>query len=234
MSFRNTKTPNKPTGKAKWQVPMRESRKHRGLMEYYLEGELKEKFCELFPKNSNRRLMQWFGISFSTLQRFKREFGLQKDETAIRKQLAKDVKKICEKNGYYDSLRGKPINDACKAGRERLRATGFHPMLALKEQNPRKYKAALRRKSKERKELIASERRRMVFGLPRQTNLINITLNPLTHTQSVYKCMMKKKYNYFTDRKHPRWICYDSETQRSERSEATARKHGFTIVEGEG
>ena len=68
-------------------------------MEYYLEGDLKERFCKLFPKHTNRRLMQWFGISFSTLQRFKREFGLEKDMKAICKEHAKDVKKICEKKG---------------------------------------------------------------------------------------------------------------------------------------
>ena len=78
MSFRNTKTPLKPTTPAKWQVPMRPNEKS-GVKEYYIEGELKERFCKLFPKNSNRRMMAWFGIGFSTLQRFKREFGLEKD-----------------------------------------------------------------------------------------------------------------------------------------------------------
>lgn len=106
MSFRNTKTPNKPTTPAKWQIPTRPKYK-AGKDEYYLEGELKERFCKLFPKNSNRRMMTWFGIGFSTLQRFKRELGLEKDMKAIRKQQAKDAKKICERNGYYDSLRGK-------------------------------------------------------------------------------------------------------------------------------
>ena len=72
MSFNNTKTPNKPIGKAKWQVPMRPNAES-GAKEYYIEGELKERFCKLFPKNSNRRMMAWFGISFSTLQRFRRE-----------------------------------------------------------------------------------------------------------------------------------------------------------------
>ena len=71
MSYNNTKTPIKPTDEAKWQVPMRQH-PTRNVMEYYLEGELEERFCKLFPKHTNRRLMQWFGISFSTLQRFKR------------------------------------------------------------------------------------------------------------------------------------------------------------------
>lgn len=78
MSFNNTKTPLKPTTAAKWQVPMRPNAQS-GAKEYYIEGELKERFCKLFPKNSNRRMMTWFGISFSILQRFKREFGLEKD-----------------------------------------------------------------------------------------------------------------------------------------------------------
>ena len=93
MSFNNTKTPNKPTTAAKWQVQMRPNPKS-GMKEYYLEGELKERFCKLFPKNSNRRMMTWFGISFSTLQRFKRELGLEKDMQTIRKQQAKDTKNL--------------------------------------------------------------------------------------------------------------------------------------------
>ena len=61
MSYNNTKTPIKPTDEAKWQVPMR-PRANGGTMEYFLEGDLKERFCKLFPKHTNRRLMQWFGI----------------------------------------------------------------------------------------------------------------------------------------------------------------------------
>ena len=85
MSFRNTKTPLKPTKEAKWQVPMR-PHPGMGMKEYYLKGELKERFCKLFPKNSNHRMMTWFGIGFSTLQRFKREFGLEKDMKSIIRQ----------------------------------------------------------------------------------------------------------------------------------------------------
>ena len=112
MSFRNTKSPLKPTTPAKWQVPMRPNAKS-GVREYYIEGELKERFCKLFPKNTNRRMMTWFGIGFSTLQRFKREFGLEKDMKSIIRQQAKDTKRICERNGYYASIRGKAPSEAC-------------------------------------------------------------------------------------------------------------------------
>lgn len=60
MSFRNTKTPLKPTGKAMYQIPMRATPESNGVKAYVLEGELKEKFIKLFPKNSNRRMMEWF------------------------------------------------------------------------------------------------------------------------------------------------------------------------------
>ena len=232
MSFNNTKTPNKPIGKAKWQVPMRQNEKS-GMKEYYLEGELKERFCQLFPKNSNRRMMKWFGISFSTLQRFSRELGLQKDMRAIRKQLAKDIKKTCEKNGYYDSLRGHAPSEACMEATRQLRAAGFHPIKQLKANNPRKYKRLMRKKGEQRKELWRKERLRMVYGLERRTKL-RLPLNSLTHAASACKYMMIRECNYFADPDgDSHIICYDSETRRSEKREATAIRHGFTIVEGE-
>ena len=232
MSFRNTKTPLKPTTAAKWQVPMRPN-PINGVKEYYLEGELKERFCQLFPKNSNRRMMTWFGIGFSTLQRFKREFDLEKDMQAVRRQHAKDIKKICERNGYYASIRGKAPSEACMEAARQLRAAGFHPIKQLKANNPRKYKRLMQKKSEQRKELWRKERMRMVYGLERRTKL-RLPLNSLTHAASACKYMMIRECNYFPDPDgDPRIICYDSQTRRSEKREATAIRHGFTIVEGE-
>ena len=232
MSFNNTKTPLKPTTPAKWQVPMR-LHQGMGVMEYYLEGELKERFCKLFPKNSNRRMMTWFGISFCTLQRFKRELGLEKDMQAIRKQHAKDIKKICERNGYYASLRGKAPSEACIEATRQLRASGFHPMKQLKATNPRKYKQLMRKKSERRKELYRKEQLRAFYGLERQTNL-RIPSSPLSHRASAQKHAMIKACNYFADPLgDPHVICYDGETQRSARREATAVKHGLKVVEAD-
>ena len=232
MSFRNTKTPLKPTTAAKWQAPMRPNPKS-GAKEYYLEGELKERFCKLFPKNSNRRMMTCFGISFSTLQRFRRECGLEKDMKAIRKQQAKDIKKICERNGYYASIRGKAPSDACMEATRQLRAAGFHPMKQLKANNPRKYRRLMRKKSEQRKELWRKEKLRAFYGLERQTHL-RIPSSPLSHGASSHKHAMIKFCNYFADPLgDPHIICYDSETQRSARREATAAKHGLKVVEAD-
>ena len=232
MSFNNTKTPLKPTTEAKWQVPMRPNEKS-GVKEYYLEGELKERFCKLFPKNSNRRMMAWFGISFSTLQRFRRECGLEKDMKAIRKQQANDAKKICERNGYYDSLRGKAPSEACMEATRQLRAAGFNPIKQLKANNPRKYKRLMRKRSEQRKELWRKERLRQDYGLERKTAL-NVPLNPLPHKASAQKHAMIKACNYFADPDgDPHIICYDSLTRRSARREATAEKYGIRVVEAD-
>ena len=232
MSFNNTKTPNKPIGKAKWQVPMRPNAKS-GMMEYYIEGELKERFCKLFPKNTNRRMMTWFGIGFSTMQRFKREFGLEKDMQAIRKQQAKDIKKICERNGYYDSLRGKKPSEASIEATRILRASGFHPIKQLKANNPRKYKRMLRKRSEQRKELFRKERLRAFYGLERKTHL-RIPSNPMSRKAIAHKYAMIKACNYFADPLgDPHVVCYDSDTQRSAQREATAAKHGLKVVEAD-
>lgn len=232
MSFANTKTPTKPTTKAKWPVPMRPNAKQPHLMEYYLEGELLDKFCKLFPKHSNRRIMQWFGIGFATMQRFKRELGLEKDMTAIRKELAKDVKKICEKNGYYDSLRGKAPCQAARDATAKLRAEGFHPWKRLKEINPRKFKRAQKKKAEKWRETRERDKRRVGFGFEPQTNF-NHSFVKLSHTAIGQKHVMIKRNNYFSDPEHPSWVCYDKETKRSERSEATAVRHGLRIVQAD-
>ena len=232
MSFGNTKTPCKPTGEAKYQIPMRATPESNGVKTYVLEGELKKKFIKLFPKNSNRRMMEWFGISFSTVQRFKNELGLKKDMKAIRRQQIMDVKKTCEENGYYDSLRGKPVSEACQVGRRRLFESGFCPLKALKKKNPRRYKAFLLRSSEAHKEVWRKERLREEYGLERKTKL-NISQRPMKSAAASFKNMMTHRLNYFSVPGHPWWIAYDSETNRSERSEATARKHGFEIIEGE-
>ena len=232
MSFRNTKTPLKPTTAAKWQVPMRPNAKS-GMKEYYLEGELKERFCKLFPKNSNRRMMAWFGLSFSILQRFKREFGLEKDMQAVRKQQAKDIKKICERNGYYASIRGKAPSEACMEASRQLRASGFHPIKQLKATNPRKYKQLMRKKSEQRKELWHKEQLRAFYGLERQTKL-RIPDDRMSRKASSQKHAMIKCCNYFADPLgDPHIICYDSETQRSARREATAAKYGLNVMEAD-
>ncbi len=229
MSFRNTKAPNESTRKPKYIVPMRKHAR-TGVMEYYLEGEVLEKFISLFPIHSNRRIMRWFGLSFSTVQRFRRELGLKKDMAKIRKELAADVKKICEKNGYYDSLRGKKPSEACIEAARALRAAGFCPLKQLKASDPRRYNQFLKKNSEQRKEMFRKEALREKYGLERHTKL---RVRTMTRKMSSQKSSMIAKNNYFADPEHANWVCYDSETKRSAVREATAERIGLVVVEGE-
>lgn len=229
MSFRNTKTPIKPTCKPKYIVPKRKHAK-AGVAEYYLEGEVLEKFIKLFPIHSNRRIMQWFGLSFSTVQRFKRELGLKKDMAKIRKEQAADAKKICEKNGYYDSIRGKKPSEACIEATRAMWAAGFHPLRQIMASNPRRYKRLVKKRAEQRKELWRKEALREDYGLARHTKL---RLQTMTHKMSSQKHSMIAKNNYFADPEHSNWVCYDSETKRSAVREATAERIGLVVVAGE-
>ena len=229
MSYSGTKTPAKPTGVAKWQVPKR--RNKNGQPAYVLEGELRELFIENFPIHSNRRIMQWFGLSHSTTQRFARGLGLKKDMARIRKELVRDIKRTCEKNGYYDSLRGKSLPENALIGLRKLYEGGFSAISRLKEKSPRKYKKYREKMSESHKNMWRKERLRAKYGLERKTKL-NIPFHPMTHKQSSCKHYMIKKYNYFADPDDRHAVCYDSQTRRSERSERTAIRHGLRIVEG--
>lgn len=233
MSFDNTHIPRKSDIKVKpkWQIPM-QSLQDRNVMKYVLEGEIKEHFIRLYPKHTNRRIMQWFGISYTTVQRFKKELGLKKNMKAVLKEHARDIKKICEANGYYDSRRGKHQPQHVIDAIRRKRASGFHPLTHLKETNPRKYQQAMRKRSEQRLQLVHKERLRMLYGLPRKTK-INVCLNPIPQIALTQKRSMIKLNNYFAVEGHPLEVCYDSLTRRSARREATAIRHGLRIVAGE-
>ena len=208
MSFRNTKTPTKGEikGKHKYPCPMH---KVHGLDSYYLTPELQAHFVRLYPVTMNRDMMRLFGISFSTMQRFKRELGLEKKMKTIRHKQAQWAKRICEENGYYESMRGKAPSEACQEATRQLRASGFHPMKALKKKNPRKYRRILEQRSERRKELMHKERIRVDWGLGQQTNL-HIPYDPYGKRRTSFKSTCRRA-GYIPGKAHDpaeRWIIY--------------------------
>lgn len=228
MAFNNTKTPTKPEGTARYQLPMR-ANPVNGANGYYFTEELAAKFRRLYPIHSNRRIVAWFGISITTVQKFKKKLGLKKNMKAVWKEQARDIKKTCKKNGYYDSIRGRKPSEACIEASKRMWAEGFRPMHALKEKDPRRYRKVCEERSRSRKELFRKERLKEKYGLERKTKL---PLKSMSHTAYSQKHAMIKKNNYFADENHTDWVCYDSETRRSAKREATAIRHGLKIVEG--
>lgn len=148
MSF--AKTPNKFVDvKPKYIIPYK-PHPHTGTPTLTLEGEVKEAFCRLYPKHTTVEMMKLFGISSTTVHRLARKHGLSKNMKVIRRKWIKAVKKTCEANGYYDSLRGHPLPDVAIAAYKRKVAEGYHPIKHLKATNPSRYKKICQQRSKKK------------------------------------------------------------------------------------
>lgn len=195
-----------------------------------LTPEQEEAFRRLYPKTINEKMSDLFGLTLTTLHRTARRLGVKKDMKTIHRKVTAKAKKTCEKNGYYDSIRGKRPSEACIEGARRKRAEGFHPLKQLKARSPRKYARLMEKRSEKRKELFRKEELRQRYGLTRRTKL---HLRTTTHRMSAQKHLMVKKRNYFADPEDPTVVCYDSQTRRSEQMEATAIKHGLKVVQGD-
>lgn len=232
MSFNNTKTPTMGSSgrKQRYVVPMR--RNKYGAMEYYFTPELEAEFRRLYPITLNPILMDWFGISFSTMQRFKRELGLAKNRKIILKKHAAQVKKICQKNGYYDSLKGKAPSPQCLAAYERKKAEGFSSIRSLKENNPRKYRAYIERKRAARVEVWRREHRRVELGLSQKTGLLCPQF-PFTRRQVCHRSNALKRGYILGDKREnmgERYtIFYDRNTERSALFERNLEADGFYV-----
>lgn len=191
-----------------------------------------------FPEEENPRLLKLSGMSHSTLHRYARELHLTKSAAGmkrIKKQHTRKLKRTCERNGYYDSLRGKPVSEATRQGTKRMwqevrEGKRKTPMKILQEQNPRKFRAIHRRKGQKLKELYRKERMRVRWGLAQQTSLIVL---PDGYTKN-RKRMAEHRYlfrqkNYIVEH-GSNDIYYDEETNRSEAMEASAHLYGFRIL----
>lgn len=171
MPFRNTKTPKKPkdNSKQKYVVPMK--RCSSGAMTYYLTPELEEVFCRLYPITMNPDLMEMFGISFSTLQRFKRAYKLCKNKKVILKKHAAQIKRINRESGYYASLKGKRPCPQCFEAYRRKLEEGWYPLKNEKEGNTVRYRHLMKKRGEMRKELIRKEKRRYDLCMVPLTNI---------------------------------------------------------------
>ena len=225
MSFRNTKTPTKAEikGKPRYQVP---TRLVHGLTAFYLTPELEAHFVRLYPTTMNRDMMRLFGISFSTLQRFKRELGLQKKMKTIRHKQAQLAKRICEENGYYESMRGKAPCEAAMEATRQLRASGWHPMQVVRK-NKRRYQRLMQKRSEKRKEAMRRDRMRINWGIEPEHNFV-LPYDPYGRKRMTYRNTCKQ-VGYIPGNARiqaERWtIYYDENTKRG----AIRERHGIEL-----
>lgn len=205
----------------------------RKLTDYQLEW-LKDHFHD----KENSKIMAIMKLSHSSLHRFARELKLTKSTAglrAIKKRQAEHIKKVCEENGYYDSLRGKAPSAVALEGMRRLRESGFSPIARLKEKSPYRYRKWLERKTESRRLLIKKERRRIRFGIEPQTRFGKILQQkPFSRKATCLRYNMLKQGYILCDKSFDsdeRWVIYyDERTDRSVIRERNAQECGFRIL----
>lgn len=211
---------------------------------YLLNEEQRDWLRQWFPVTENRRLAKAMGTSESTMHRFARELHLTKSEKgmkAIKRRQAAHIKRVCEKNGWYDSLRGKPLSDECQEGTQRMwqeirEGKREHPFHVIRRNNPRRYKQLMKQKSEQRREAIRKDLIRMKWGLPRKTKLIHVVMQPYTKPQINRRHLaLKRGYILASDCSegsgHRYVIYYDSKTNRSPIFERNGIRDGFRFAE---
>ena len=213
-------------------------------MGYVLTDEQRAWLCKWFPEEENSRLMKASGMSHSTLHRFARELGLTKSRKGmkrIKKRQAAHIKRLCEKNGYYDSIRGKQPSEACRKATAKMwqevrDGKREHPARIMKRTNPRKYRKWMERRSEARKETIRKETRRVLYGMERKTQLKCIVMCPYTSSQTSHRYnALKRGYIVMedcTEQGGERYnIYYDEQTERTELFERNLIKDGFNVLQ---
>ena len=211
-----------------------------------LNDEQREWLCQWFPTIENKRLAKAMGISLYKLHCFARELHLTKSEEgwrAIKRRQTKAMAKTNHKNGCYDRKRGHAPSEATLEGNRRRweeyrQGLRELPQDTAKRKHPRKWKASLKKRSENRKEMISKEKLRIIYGLERKTSLKVVVLNPYTRSQLHHRCSAMKR-GYLLDMdcsegSSGRYVIYfDDKTERSELFERNCIADGFTFQRDE-
>lgn len=195
-----------------------------------------------YPEEENKLIVEASGLSLRTLYRLARKLGLNKSSEGlqrIRERSTERLKRSCEENGYYDSLRGRPVSEACLRGVAKMwqdirDGKREHPLKVIRQQSPEKYSQLSRLRSESRKELIRREQLRVKYGLSRKTALRNVVEVAYTTRQVLHRCnAVKRGYIVMEDcseRGGERYnIYYDAQTKRAPVFEKNLIKDGFCV-----
>ena len=211
---------------------------------FVLTDEQEAWFRKWFPEVENSVIAETSGMSISLLHKFARQYGLTKSEKGlkgIKRRQAAHIKRLCERNGYYDSLRGRqPSAAAVEATKKRWEEVREgkreHPIKAIKRKNPRRYKKMMQKRSEERKETIRKERMRELYGLERKTKL-RLPMTKYTKRQVSHRYNALKRGYYVmldcSESSGERYnIYYNEDTKRSDYFERNLILDGFKVVQG--
>lgn len=213
---------------------------YASVRKYAIDDEQLAWLRRWFPKIENERVAQAIGIDRRAVNRLAHELHLKKSKAgmaAIRKRTAKAIKRICQRNGYYDSLRGRMPKECVEAHAKMWQdiheGRRLHPIKIMQRDRPQEYQKAMAAKGKTRRELFRKERLRDKYGLERQTNL-RIVERRYTRRQVNHRYnALKRGYIVMqdsSDRGGERYnIYYDRDTRRSAQFEENLQRDGFTV-----
>ena len=205
-----------------------------------LNDEQLEWFLHWFPLKENAKVAAAMHVGQSTVSRMARDLHLTKSPEglrAIHHRQAKRIKRVCEANGYYDSLRGHKPSQACIDATARM----WQEIREGKRPKPidTLTPAARRRRNEKvrhtRRELVRKERRRILYGQQRQTNLV-LTMCRYTTSQTNHRYNAQRRGYVLAEQSqegspYRYTIFYDANTQRSPIFERNLEKDGFTVRE---
>lgn len=198
-----------------------------------------------FPTTKGTTMRAMVGVSGTTLYRIVRGLGVSKtDATRARiwRAASRKGKETCERNGYYASLRGRPMPPGCaEATKEYWRRVREgkepSPIAKMRERHPTLFRKMMAERGERRRKQIRMERVRLMSGMPQETRLRNIVLKRYTRSQVNHRRnALTRGYWFYEDcseRGGERYnIYYDNDTERSARFEGNLRKDGFNVLDG--
>lgn len=155
---------------------------HRGKLRKVVLTEYGEKYLRNhFPNTRNEVLMEKMGISFSTFHRLARQLGLTKTKQFMRKMQANATEYALQSwKSLPPAERKRRIEIGVKnfeGHKERIREEMRRRPL-MKRLTPKKQKEVKERANAKRNESIASDRRRILFGLPQRTKMRLVKSSP--------------------------------------------------------
>lgn len=187
-----------------------------------------------FPNTPNPEIMQRIDIAERTLYRIARRYGLKKDKrylSRMRRANLKEASRKCKELGVYkeNAERAKIMWQKTKV-KPREEWPGYKPGLKPWQQpgmTRRKYVQGRQKAEETMRHQRKMERFRIISGEKQQTKL-KVCKN-ITRRASIHKYMMIKDCNYFAIEGEVNTICYDEQTRRSMKREATARRLGLKV-----
>lgn len=193
---------------------------------------------EHFPNTPNAEIMQRIDIGESTLYRIARRYGLKKEKrylSRMRRANLKEASRKCKELGVYkeNAEHAKAMWKKTKM-RPREEWPGYKPGLKPWQQpgmTRRKYVRGRQKAEETMRHQRKMECFRIISGEKQQTKL-KVCRN-ITRRASIHKYMMIKDCNYFAIDGEVLLLCYDEQTRRSMKREATARRLGLKVEAAE-